>query len=160
MTQNLDFGTNNRTIILMKESGTVVKLKPTTFGHIDDILQLLETLLVQYFHHDGALGTIFRPSNRTTWDAIAKLLDFHTLVGGGKLGMEDLSHLDIDDLRRLFLTQTETTNELGHSKPEDKRLAPCMLSVLNGLDFLEILRQAIHQDLNTNSSLTEQTLPA
>ena len=158
MTQNLEFGTNNRTIIFRKSDDTVVNLLPTPFGKIDEVMKLLETLLVQYFHHDGALGAIFRPSNKTTWDSIGKVIKFHPLVGGGMLDMKDLEHLNIEDLKELFLTQTEATNELGYSVPEDKRLAPCMLSVLNGLDFLEILRLAIKKDMNPHS-LTEQTSP-
>ena len=157
MTQNLEFGTNNRTIIFRKSDSSVVKLLPTTFGNIDNVMHLLETLLEQYFHYDGALGAIFRPSNRTTWNTIDKLIKHHSLVGGGMLEMKDLEHLNIEDLRLLFLTQTELTNDLGYSIPEDKRLAPCMFSVLNGLDFLEILREAIDKDMN---SLTQQTSPA
>ena len=154
MTQNLEFGSNNRTIIFRKNDESIVKILPTTFGNIDTIMQLLETLLVQYFHHDGALGAIFRPSNKTTWNTVSKILKHHSLVGGGMLDMKDLEHLNIEDLRSLFVTQTGLTNELGYSVPDDKRLAPSMLSVLNGLDFLEILRLAIKKDMD---SLTQQT---
>ncbi len=153
MSQNLEFGENNRIILFKKDNGTVVKIKPTKWKNIDDVTRSLENILTQYTINDGFLGTVFSPTNRMTWNSIEYLLEYHELVGNGKLNLEDLEHLDIDDLRLLFITETGTTSFEGRSIPNDKVILPSMFAVINSLDFFAILRKAIQAREN---NLTEQ----
>lgn len=155
---NLEFGDKNRTILFRKKDDSIVQIKPTKWKNIDDVTKMLENILSQYTIADGFLGTVFKPTNRTTWDSITSLLDYHELIGNEKLKIEDLEHLDIDDLRRLFVTETETTSHEGRSVPNNKVILPSMLAVINSLDFFEILRVAIEaREKNQAESLTEQT---
>lgn len=157
MSHNLDFGDDNKVILLRKVDDTVVKIKPTNWINIDKVMNLLETLLTEYLLNDGTLGNVFRPKNKTTWDAISALLDLHPLVAGENLSLEDLHHLDVDELKSLFITRTGKISESGERIPEDKTIVSSMIGVINSLDFLEILRAGNLNRQTHLESLTEQT---
>ena len=143
MTRNLDFGKNNRSVILYLNNKSEVHLTPVNWVHIDKLTTALETLVAHYMNLDGALGELFKPSNHTTWQMVEEILNYHNVIGKEKLTKEDLSHFDIDDLRNLLITQTNNVTEEGNSIPDNGRLDPSMLAVVNGLDFLAILRQML-----------------
>lgn len=158
MTKNLNFGDNNRSIILRLNDESDVCLTPVNWVHIDKLTIALERLVANYMKLEGALGDLFRPSNKGTWRMIEEILNYHNVIGKDKITKENLSHFDIDDLRNLFITQTNTVTEEGNSVPNNGRLDPSMLAVINGLDFLAILRQMlkVSESLETEQENTQE----
>lgn len=143
---NLELSDDKRKVRVRLSNNTILSLKPVLWKDLDDFIELSILITKEFFKTNGALGSFFRPANTVVWDLIHKLCAITPLVGAAeKLQRDHLTQLDLDDLCRLFVTATDTTDDEGWISPEDNKLKPSLLAVINSVDFFEVLRIAVER---------------
>ena len=160
---NLELSDDKRKVRVRTASGKILSCKPVLWKHLDDYIELAILLTKEFFKCNGALASFFRLQNSVVWDLIDKVCAITPAVGTAeKLKRTDLEALSLDELAQLFVTATETKDEEGWLSPEDNRLKPSMLSVINSVDFFEVLRIAVErrkaeqEEMKKQAPLTEE----
>ncbi len=160
---NLELSDDKRKVRVRTTSGKILSCKPVVWKDLDDYIELAILLTKEFFNCNGALASFFRLQNTVVWDLIDKVCAITPIVAATeKLQRSDLENLSLDELAQLFVTATDAKDDEGWLSPEDNRLKPSLLSVINSVDFFEVLRIAVErrkaeqEEMKKQAPLTEE----
>lgn len=130
-----------KTFLVELESNKKLIIKPSSWQDLEDIQILQYKILETCWECNGSTGDIFNSNNKDFWESACDLAKLLPVVGKGKGFFNPREVEDIDELVRVFITNTIHRDEsTGFITPgPDDFLLPSEISRVNGINFTRLL---------------------